>query len=295
MSGMKSKLKNFKAVKKFLNTNFWKNVRSWLYCYGAPLNVIIYNRKKIKRLRNRFKGERCFIIGNGPSLNENDLDLIKDEYCFGQNLIYKIYPKTKWRPSFYCVQDFGILSEMGDDFSDAVQDSQCVFVRMFGYSRTKERLSSLMHKVYYVPLYCKSVDDIKSLELMGFSTDASKYLVDGDTVTYMSMQLAAYMGFERIYLLGMDFNFPLIVDLDDNLVSESNVAAHFYETAEAYKDKIKDDGKQHGMPREIQLNAYNSAKKYAEKSGKISIYNSTRGGMLEVFDRIELEDVLHNS
>ena len=53
-----------------------------------PGRVYGFDREKMKSLENKFKGERCFIIGNGPSLNELDLNKIKDEYAFGVNAFF---------------------------------------------------------------------------------------------------------------------------------------------------------------------------------------------------------------
>ena len=60
---------------------------------------------KIKHFKNAHKGERCFIVCNGPSLTAQDLDKISREYSFGSNRIYNMFPYTKWRPTYYCEAD----------------------------------------------------------------------------------------------------------------------------------------------------------------------------------------------
>lgn len=42
---------------------------------------------------------------------------------------------------------------------------------------------------------------------------------------------------------------------------------------------------------EMMISAYQEAKRYADNN-KVKIFNATRGGELEVFDRIDLDDAL---
>lgn len=56
-------------------------------------------------IRNRYLGQRCFVLGNGPSLTVSDLELLKDEVTFAANKIYLCFGETNWRPTFYSVED----------------------------------------------------------------------------------------------------------------------------------------------------------------------------------------------
>ncbi|MDX1565926.1 MAG: hypothetical protein R3236_10995, partial [Phycisphaeraceae bacterium] len=55
----------------------------------------------LNQLKNNHRGERCVIMGNGPSLGRMDLTPLGDEYTFGMNRIYLLVPELDWRPSFY--------------------------------------------------------------------------------------------------------------------------------------------------------------------------------------------------
>ena len=67
------------------------------------------DKKYIRSLRNKYKGKRCFIIGNGPSLGIHDLEKIKGEISFGTHRIYEIFDKTSWRPDYYLAQDYKLI------------------------------------------------------------------------------------------------------------------------------------------------------------------------------------------
>ena len=82
------------------------------------ISHVLYSRDdkcKIRKFRDNYRGKRCFIVGNGPSLNERDLELIKDEYSFATNRIYNIFNKTAWRPTFYvCVDPIQLAENIAD-------------------------------------------------------------------------------------------------------------------------------------------------------------------------------------
>ena len=57
--------------------------------------------KLISSYHNIYKEKRCFIIGNGPSLNKLDLTKLKDEFTFGVNAIYTNYDKMGFLPVYF--------------------------------------------------------------------------------------------------------------------------------------------------------------------------------------------------
>ena len=117
-----------------------------------------------------------------------------------------------------------------------------------------------------------------------FSKDLSKYIAQGYTVTYGAIQLAVYMGFKTIYLLGIDHNYNIRRDAkgrpcrDD--ISKSN-----------YAKGMSNYVNTNNLPRiEESTIAYETAEKVTAKMG-VKILNATRGGKLEAFDRINFDDI----
>jgi hypothetical protein len=47
---------------------------------------------RLAALKDAHRGERCFLIGNGPSLKQTDLSLLKNEFTIGTNRIYLAFP-----------------------------------------------------------------------------------------------------------------------------------------------------------------------------------------------------------
>ena len=66
-------------------------------------NILPGNRERLAALKDTHKGESCFIIGNGPSLKAEDLELLKNNniFCFASKRINLIYDKTSWRPDIW--------------------------------------------------------------------------------------------------------------------------------------------------------------------------------------------------
>lgn len=264
-------------IKKFIPECI-KDVFKVLYAYSVPPTELIKWKKNIKSYKNKYLGKRCFIIGNGPSLKVADLDKLCNEYTFASNRIYYMFAKTKWRPTFYCVQDILVAKEISENIVTASFEAETTFIRMKAYSSINESLKKI-NNLILIPLIPTNSD-----KKINFSDKADKYLSDGWNVTYMSLQLAAYMGFSEIYLLGVDFSYPIQKDNSGNIISVDNtISAHFYKTED---DKNKRNVE---LFRDKTLSYYKAAEIYSKKSGKFRIFNATRGGKLEVFERIDFD------
>ena len=59
------------------------------------------SKRELAAFRDIHRGERCFIIGNGPSLNQTDLARLEGEYTFGMNRIYLLFPELGFQTSYY--------------------------------------------------------------------------------------------------------------------------------------------------------------------------------------------------
>ena len=70
--------------------------------------------KNLSKFHNIHKGERCFIVGTGPSLRMEDVDMLKGEYTFAVNSCLTMYDKTEWRGTYYGIVDSHAVAIMGD-------------------------------------------------------------------------------------------------------------------------------------------------------------------------------------
>jgi len=65
------------------------------------LNFLYFllGNKKLKSLKNKFKGETILVVGNGPSLKTTTLERFRIP-SIGMNKIDLLYSNTNWRPNF---------------------------------------------------------------------------------------------------------------------------------------------------------------------------------------------------
>lgn len=241
------------------------------------------NNEDISGFYNKYKGKRCFLVGNGPSLRTDDLDKIKNEYSFGCNSIYGIYSQTSWRPTYYVYTD-PIIVEVFDDNKELYEEllnSSIVF------SSTIARTEMIIQRDSMKHYFFKSLDASREGRVR-FSEKCHEAVYTQGTVMYVMLQLAVYMGFSEVYLIGVDFNYSIERDYKGN-IKENNVINHnvFIEEEEKVFQEIvqKKYGYKYLADIDMQLEAYKTANRYAALHG-YSIYNSTRGGKLEVFKRV---------
>src|SRR3989304_1678691 len=68
---------------------------------GALSPRLWTSRRALASMKNRHVGERCFILGNGPSLARTDLGLLRGDVTFGMNRIYLLYPSLRFQTTYY--------------------------------------------------------------------------------------------------------------------------------------------------------------------------------------------------
>ena len=263
------------------------SLRNLQLAFKAPPGVIIGSRRKMRGYKNRYSGKRCFVVGNGPSLTASDLDLIKNEISFAANTIYKIFPMTEWRPTFYCVQDENVLRDIAkEDLKSETSCCEAAFIRMYS-SRIIREEGIILNNIIYVPIWSR----IKKNYSAPFSRRADRFVYDGSMVTYLSLQLAVFMGFSEIYLIGMDHNFPFHRNRDGEIEeNDKTIPVHFWESA----DKNTGNIDLHSNYHELAENSYKEVARVSGRDGDFKVYNATRGGKLEVFERVNLDDIVRS-
>ena len=234
--------------------------------------------RAIAGYRNRYAGRRCFLIGNGPSLRASDLTALhrRGEICFGFNRIYHIFPETPWRPDFYLCQDEKLLR--GSLAEVRTLDLPVKFIpiehRWYHDLSVKDAVYfHLIHQEQGTP------------EAYRFSENPTKGLYNASTCLYSAAQLAVYMGFETLYLLGVDHRFHISQD-DRGRVTVDEAAKDYF------TDAYNPDRASLNIPNlDRSTRTFQAMGLHCDARG-VSVYNATRGGCLEVFPRADLDALL---
>ena len=205
---------------------------------------------------------------------------MKDEVTFGANGIFLKFEETDFRPTFYIVEDH-LVAEDRCERINALKGVTKLFPIYLAYC-----LDEGPETIFFDHRPRKSAPHD-----FDFSTDAGEVTYAGCTVTFTGLQFAFYMGFEEIYLIGVDFSYSIpesakadkaynidIIDMDEDDVNHFN------------KDYFGKGYRWHEPQVEKMGQAYEEARRVMVLNG-VRIYNATKGGKLEVFERMDYDSL----
>ena len=233
-------------------------------------------------------GERCFILCNGPSVLKQNLGLLEGETVISVSNGYHHPLFKQIRPRYHCLPQitYGLLTEedviawfreMHERLGEAELFLNCTeepLVRRHGLFPGRT--------VRYVWLN-EDMDQISSAEL----PDLSRAISRVQSVSVMCLMIAMYMGFRRIYLLGVDhdqfrtgeykyFYSPTVLSgKDSDVAADGRVRTSRYDEFQALARLWRQ---------------YRRMRQVASASG-IEILNATAGGELDEFPRVEFADL----
>lgn len=278
----------------------YKNIRSPLYRLKkrtlASFNQALIRfvdpsifclTSRLESLRGIYRGCRCFIMGNGPSLNFMNLDLFKNEFVWGTNRCYLVFDRITWRPGFYVAVDKRVVPDNAQEINKLVGDlpaTRFFFPVSFRYRKTIKSKRNLYW--FHEKVYCQGGSPPDN-----FSLDPPTVVSGVHSVTITALQLAVFLGFNPIYLMGCDTAYTIPSDVmveknDHNLLVSvrNNDFNHFC-------PDYFGEGKKWHMPHVERM-----VKQYEESfevcsARNINIINATVGGNLEVFPRVNYLDL----
>lgn len=268
---------------------------------AQPAPAHLFAPSDLSGFAGRHAGERCFIVGNGPSLNQTDLSRLEGETVFGCNGIFLLFDRIKWRPTYYTCVDSRVLPDRVGDINamlDGHPDMTAFFpARLSDHSgggapQPARALIADRSNRYF---FNERTPTLANPPWTMFSPDPGAYLIQPHTVTITMMQLAAYMGFSEIFLVGCDTTYKVGASVAQDTDGDRNSLA---------LTSTDDDDANHFDPRYFgagrrwhtpDLNAmiaqYGYARDALQAQG-VRVFNATTGGELEVFDRIALDDAV---
>lgn len=221
-----------------------------------------YDSSKVMQLKNIHKYPRCFLVGTGPSLNKTPLHLLEKEIIFGTNTLYKLLHKLDILPLYYCVSDGNVW----DKHKEGILELDTTLILSGDAGRSYLQNDEQQSKVIVLK-------DIGDIQRNGWhEKDITKGTYWGYSVmTDNCLQVAFYMGFQTVYLLGCDCDYSDKHHFDNEK----------YDFQKASLDKHWDNA----------FVAYKIIKDGYEKDGR-KIYNATVKSKLNVFEKKKLEDII---
>lgn len=225
------------------------------------------NRVKLESYRNRHEGERCVIIGNGPSLKKTNMTLLQNETTFGLNRIYLAFDEIGFSTTYLAVVNQLVVQQCAAELRDLPMP-------IFSTWRNEGDLRGARD-----PLF------LGNARGPSFRNDVRAGVWEGATVTYVAMQLAAYMGFTKLILVGVDHSFTTTGAPHQVITSTDADTSHFDPRyfGPGFKWQLPD--------LETSELAYSLAAQ-AFRARDMEIVDATVGGKLQVFPKADLESVL---
>ncbi len=223
--------------------------------------------RRLAAIRNKHQGERCFIIGNGPSLKQTDLQKLRSEYTLGMNRIYLAFPELGFSTSYYLSINDLVVEQCAADI-------QALPAPKFVSWRARRWL--------------KPADDLYFLYTtytgVKFAKNAAGRLWEGATVTYTALQVAFHLGFSQVILIGVDHNFATKGKPNTTIVSQGDDPNHFHPGyfGKGFRWQLPD--------LETSEQAYRLARQVYEQAGR-EVMDATVGGKLQVFPKVDYESL----
>jgi len=263
-----------------------RKIQYFRYVIGNKFGWYDEEQKEILKWKNRYLGQSCVVVGNGPSLSIEDLKALRKKgyFFFAGNKIYKIFKHHDWYPDFYACTDHLVFNQ---NFQDILKNIKCPIFLHYGF-RQKVELKSVSgltreKNIQYLKYFYRK-------NVLKFYPDC-RIILSGGSVTYVLISLAWMMGFRNIYLIGCDHNYGAFHGqrTGEAIDPGSRINQDYFATDYMKPGEVINVG-----DLEKATEGYRVARDYIESHGG-HLYNATRGGKLEVLERVDLDELLEES
>lgn len=244
-------------------------LRVYTHYPRSVVDRILYKSYLSKRnkweLFTPYFSKSILLVCNGPSLNKTPLHKI-DKVSIGMNKINLIYEKTSWRPDIIVCTN-GLVLKQNKEY----------------FNKTK-RLLLVPAKAYYLGI--KNRDNVFFLNLkeeFTMNTNIENQISAGCTVTFLALQIAAYLQPSDLNIVGLDHSFNYNKNKEVYKM-EGDDENHFS------KDYFK--GQFWGIPDlDMSEKLYQLSKEYFDAE-HISITDYTIDGKLQIFEKRDIAEIV---
>lgn len=269
-----------------INLKLFRQLAQRILSGGVKENPILVENTALQDIH---KGERCFILATGPSISTQNLLPLKNETCISINMFYLNNDYDAIKPRYHLVSGIAphpkITDVLGKLWFREIEEkvkAEYLLLNYLDRQFVKENNFFFSKKVFYFD-FSMPLEE-QPLEII----DAATSLYASQTASMMAIQLAIYMGFSKIYLLGMDH--------DGILRYTKRLPMHFYKPQDSIFERQKiHDGDNLDWETEfhnqwILWKQYKILKKYADLH-RVKIINATPKSLLDVFERADYDKI----
>ena len=279
--------------------NYRRNIQyyiKWLFDKNLRTEM-----SRNKMFMNAYNGKRCFVLGNGPSLKHYDLTKLSEEYVFTvNNMMTTDYFKVV-KPNFHLFFDpkffsfFFHLNPKNDDEKNkmkSIRKSLEQYPKMVCFS--SYRLKSIFiklfpslnsHYLFNNKIYTSS---LKKTSILHRNTPAFQ-----NVITY-AINIALYMGFEEIYLLGVDMT-GFLEYYEHNAIKDQG--GHFYDKTQDDLEKQSKFRDKNRIDNEFYLKNFGKTFEHLKIMQKdvlaknAKLFNASQHGAIDFLPRVDYESI----
>jgi hypothetical protein len=234
------------------------------------------------RLQGAYIGRRCFVLANGPSLANVDIEPLGDEVTIVMNHFNQHPALRLWQPVVHCVAEPA-------SFYNSPDKLRFLERQLTGYTSTTAvfpiEMKPIFDRTGLLPadrLVLVKFDGRKAAEFD--RVDLTGPIPSPNDTSILAVSVAIAMGCSPIVLLGLDYSW----------LSHQSIKRHFYDDA-AMSWPVEDMGKTpyvEVMKQSVPCwEAHAALSRIAGRRGQM-IINATEGSFLDVYPTATLRDVL---
>ena len=243
-----------KLLKKFIRITP-RTTYNFLVTSGI-LNLFV--RSNIEDLKKQKRHNKAIICGTGPSLSNLSKDIFQNVDTFAVNSYIKLHADENWpKPRFMVFQDLEVTRNLKDYIKN--YDGNLIFSSYLILKINELKLKNPF--IFHHHFLDHSHRESHSSYSYKTTKDVKKFIYDGYTVIYSAIELALFLDYEEIYLIGVDANYSKSLE-DRNIISHGKVDPTYQDAGERICFSIK------SMVKEKEIKLFNSS-----KSSKLKFLN----------------------
>lgn len=238
------------------------------------------------KLKGKHKGEEVFILCTGPSLGMIDIEHLRNKNTIAVGSFCLHEKCSIVNPNYYCVPTFEEEIPKDVSIERLLRIRKVTNCDGYFYSIKQKEIVDSLNEYDKENVYYLDFKDIRNYQY--HQIDLEKRVMQVQSVSIMALEIAIYMGFSIIYLLGTDHD-----------VLTKGEYKHCYNNSESIVNFLNEDKKGNLVFSYAELlecearlwKQYKIIKNIADNNG-IKIYNATVGGNLDVFERREYLEII---
>jgi hypothetical protein len=247
---------------------WWWHNRARHQLAGRLGNRLGKSKAILDSYKDRHRGERCFILGNGPSLSRTNLKPMRNEITFGMNRVYLLFDDLGFQTRYYLAVNTLVIEQCAPEIEALSMPRFITWRGRRWFPNSSDVI--FMDTDYTTP--------------ETFTGDVSGRVFEGSTVTFVALQLAFHMGFSEVVLVGVDHSFKTQGPPNLTVIAQGDDEDHFAPNyfGAGFRWQLPD--------LKASERAYELAQQAYVHAGR-RIVDATIGGKLEVFPKVAYDQL----